>query len=100
MENYKQALHTRNQIDAEIEALQLLWSGTIRTFTPNRKHFNGWLRLVGYVEVTRAVNDVARQFIQRNGAMLPGQLISMMDRRVSDTIIRQKKAAELQKVSA
>ena len=80
------------QTEAEVGALQLLWDGTIRTFSPNPHQLAGWLRLIGYVETTRNINDVHRQFIRREGMMLPGELIRYMDRLVARTLLSQQKA--------
>lgn len=90
--SYKELIQHRNQINAEIDSLRLLWSGTVRTFTPDIMQFAAWLRMVGYTEVTRAVNDVARFFIKREGVLLPGQLIRAMDRNVTHAMLRQKAA--------
>jgi hypothetical protein len=78
------------QTEAEVGALQLLWDGTIRTFSPNARQFVGWLRLIGYVETTRNINDVHRQFIRREGLMLPGELIGYMDRLVTRTLLSRQ----------
>jgi hypothetical protein len=80
------------QTEAEVGALQLLWDGTIRTFSPNPRQFAGWLRLIGYVETTRNINGVHRQFIRREGMMLPGELIGYMDRLVARTLLSQQTA--------
>ena len=80
------------QTEAEVGAIKLLWDGTIRTFSPSPRQFAGWLRLIGYVETTRNINDVHRQFIRREGMMLPGELIGYMDRLVTRTMLSQQKA--------
>jgi hypothetical protein len=81
------------QTEAEVGALQMLWDGTIRTFSPNPRLFAAWLGLIGYVETTRNINDVHRQFIRREGMMLPGELIRYMDRLVAQTLLSQQRSA-------
>ncbi len=91
--SYQQQIHQRNQSSAEVDSLRLLWSGTMKQFTPEDRRFETWLRLVGYVETVRNINDVHRQFIRREGLMLPGELIRCMDRLVAQTLLSQQKAA-------
>jgi hypothetical protein len=62
--------------------------------------FAGWLRLVGYVETTRNINSVHRQFMRREGLMLPGELIRYMDRLVAQTLLSQQKAATSRSASS
>jgi len=88
------------QTEAEVGVLQLLWDGTIRTFSPNPRQFAAWLGLIGYVETTRNINDVHRQFIRREGMMLPGELIRYMDRLVTRTLLSQQKAATSRSASS
>ena len=45
--------------------------------------------LIGYVEMTRNINSVHRQFIRRNGMMLPGELIRYMDHLVARTLLSE-----------
>ena len=65
--SYQQQIYQRNQSSAEVDALRLLWGGTMKQFTPEARRFETWLRLIGYVETTRNINDVHRQFIRREG---------------------------------
>jgi len=88
--SYEQQIADRNQTSAEVGALRLLWGGTIKQFTPEARSFEEWLRLIGYVETTRNINAVHRQFIKRDGMMLPGQLIRYMDRLVAQTLLSQQ----------
>ena len=88
------------QTEAEVGTLQLLWDGTIRTFSPNPRLFAAWLGLIGYVETTRNINDVHRQFIRREGMMLPGELIRYMDRLVARTLMSQQKATPSRSASS
>ena len=90
--SYEQQIHERNQSSAEVDALRLLWGGTMKQFTPEVRRFETWLRLIGYVETTRNINDVHRQFIRREGMMLPGELIRYMDRLVTRRLLSQQKA--------
>jgi hypothetical protein len=90
--SYQQQIYQRNQSSAEVDALRLLWGGTMKQFTPEARRFETWLRLIGYVETTRNINDVHRQFIRREGMMLPGELIGYMDRLVTRTLLSQQKA--------
>ena len=92
-DQFQKVKSDQRQTEAEVGALQMLWDGTIRTFSPNPRQFAGWLRLIGYVETTRNINDVHRQFIRREGMMLPGELIRYMDRLVTRTLLSQQKAA-------
>jgi hypothetical protein len=87
--NYEQQIHRRNQSSAEVEALRILWGGTMKHFTPEARRFETWLQLIGYVETTRNINDVHRQFIRLHGMMLPGELIRYMDRLVARTLMLQ-----------
>ena len=75
--SYQQQIHERNQSSAEVDSLKLLWGGTMKQFTPEARRFEMWL--IGYVETTRNINEVHRQFIRREGMMLPGELIRYMD---------------------
>jgi len=75
--SYQQQIHERNQSSAEVDSLKLLWGGTMKQFTREARRFEMWL--IGYVETTRNINDVHRQFIRREGMMLPGELIRYMD---------------------
>ncbi len=88
--NYEQQIHQRNQSSAEVEALRILWGGTMKHFTPEARSFETWLRLIGYVETTRNINDVHRQFIRLHGMMLPGELICYMNRLVARTLLLQR----------
>jgi hypothetical protein len=89
-DQYQKLKSDQRQTDAEVGAIQLLWDGTIRTFSPTPRQFAGWLRFVGYVETIRNVNAVHRQFIRREGMMLPGELIRYMDRLVTRTMLSQR----------
>ena len=88
--NYQQQIHRRNQCSAEVDALRLLWGGTMKNFTPEAARFEKWLRLIGYIEMFRNINDVHRQFIRREGMMLPGELIRYMDGLVAHTLLLQR----------
>lgn len=88
--NYQQQIHRRNQCSAEVDALRLLWGGTMKHFTPDARRFEEWLRLIGYVEMFRNINDVHRQFIRRQAMMLPGELIRYMDCLVARTLVSQR----------
>jgi hypothetical protein len=88
--NYEQQIHRRNQSSAEVEALRILWGGIMKHFTPEARRFETWLRLIGYVETTRSISDVHRQFIRLHGMMLPGELIRYMDRLVARTLMSQR----------
>jgi hypothetical protein len=96
---YQQQIHQRNQSSAEVDALRLLWGGTMKQFTPEVRRFETWLRLIGDIETTRNINDVHRQFIRQQGMMLPGELIGYMDRLVARTLLSQQKAATSQSAS-
>ena len=85
--SYEQQIADRNQTAAEVDALRCLWGGTMKHFTPEARRFEAWLRLIGYVETTRNVNTVHRQFVKREGRMLPGELIRYMDRLVAQTLL-------------
>jgi hypothetical protein len=61
----------------------------MKQFTPEARRFDAWLGLIGYVEMTRNINSVHRQFIRRNGMMLPGELIGYMDHLVARTLLAQ-----------
>jgi hypothetical protein len=98
--SYQQQIQQRNQSSAEVDALRLLWGGTMKQFTPEVRRFEAWLRLIGYVETTRNINDVHRQFIRREGMMLPGELIRYMDRLVTRTLLSQQKAATSRSASS
>jgi hypothetical protein len=98
--SYQEQIHQRNQSSAEVDALRLLWGGTMKQFTPEARRFETWLRLIGYVETTRNINDVHRQFIRREGMMLPGELIGYMDRLVTRTLLAQQRAATSRSASS
>jgi hypothetical protein len=87
---YQQQIADRKQSSAEVDALRLLWGGTMKHFTPEVRRFEEWLRLIGYVEMYRNINDVHRQFIRREGTMVPGQLIRYMDHLVTRTLLSQQ----------
>ena len=89
--SYKQEIENRNQCSAEVEALRLLWGGTMKHFTPETRRFETWLGLIGYTEMFRNINDVHRQFIRRHGMMLPGELIRYMDGLVARTLLLQRR---------
>jgi hypothetical protein len=97
--SYQHQIHHRNQSSAEVDALMLLWGGTMKQFTPEVRRFETWLRLIGYIETTRNINDVHRQFIRREGMMLPGELIGYMDNLVTRTLLSQQKAANSRSAS-
>src|SRR5215472_8981389 len=90
-DDYQQQIQHRNQCSSEVDALRLLWGGTMKTFTPEVRRFEEWLRLIGYVEMYRNINDVHRQFIRREGMMLPGDLIRYMDGLVAHTLLLQRR---------
>lgn len=90
-DDYQQQIQRRNQCSAEVDALRLLWGGTMKNFTPEVRRFEEWLRLIGYVEMYRNINDVHRQFIRREGMMLPGELIRYMDGLVAQTLLLQRR---------
>jgi hypothetical protein len=90
-DQYQKIKSDQRQTEAEVGAIKLLWDGTIRTFSPSPRQFAGWLRLV---------NDVHRQFIRREGMMLPGELIRYMDRLVARTLMFQQKAATSRSASS
>lgn len=89
MEDFKKYKDDKRQSDAEVEALQLLWSGTIRTFLPNQKTIADWLRLGGYAEVTRAINDTIRLWIKYNGNLRPGQLLRYTEQQITKSLLRK-----------
>ncbi len=91
METYEEGVRRATQTKAEIDALELLWSGTMRNFTPERKRFTVWRQLVGYVETTHCINQTGSEFIRCRNLMYPNQLIRFMDRAVN---CRQRKADE------
>jgi hypothetical protein len=97
MESYEQGIRHRKQTESEIDVLQLLWGGTMKNFTPERRRFNDWLELVGYTETTRCINDTTRAFIRYHGLMFPGQLVRYMNHAVNRTLIRIRKAEESRK---
>jgi hypothetical protein len=99
-DQFQKVKSNQRQTEAEVGALKMLWDGTIRTFSPNPRQFAGWLRLIGYVEMTRNINDVHGQFIRREGMMLPGELIRYMDRLVTRTLLSQQKAATSRSASS
>jgi hypothetical protein len=88
--NYQQQIHRRNQRSAEVDALRLLWGGTMKHFTPKARTFETWLGLIGYAGMFRNINDVHRQFIRLGGMMLPGELIRYMDHLVARTLLSQR----------
>lgn len=96
MEAYKEAVRRAKQIEAEIDALQLLWRGTMNTFTPERKRFDDWLQMIGYAETNRCINEATCEFIRCQGLMFPRQLITFMDRAVTRASIRLRKAEKSQ----
>jgi hypothetical protein len=89
--SYQQQIAYRNQSNAEVDSLRLLWGGTMMQFTPEVCWFETWLKLIGYVETTRNIYAVLRLFIQREGMMLPGQLIRYTDRLVAHKLVSQQK---------
>ncbi len=64
---------------------------------PERNQFDAWLRLVGYVETTRCINQMGQQFIRYRGLGLRTQLVRFMDRAVNHSLIRLRKAEESRK---
>ena len=87
---YPGQIQRRNQNSAEVDALRLLWGGTMKHFTPEHRKFETWLGLIGYAEMFRNINDVHRQFIRCHGMMLPGELIRYMDHLVARTLLLQR----------
>jgi hypothetical protein len=87
----QQQISDRKQSSAEVDALRLLWGGTMKQFTPDLRRFDTWLGLIGYVEMTRNINAVHRQFIRREGMMLPGELIRYMDQLVARTLLSEQR---------
>ena len=94
--NDEEVRNSSKQVEAELAALQFLWTGMIRAFTPERRRFERWLDLIGYVETVHCVNASANEFIRNHGLMLPGQLIRFMDRAVI-RVLRKKKAEQASK---
>lgn len=97
MATYKELVGQRKQTEAEIDALQLLWSGMIKRFTPERKRFDAWLQTVGYVETIHCINQTGQQFIRDRGLTFPNQTLRYMDCAVNRTLIRLRKAEESRK---
>jgi hypothetical protein len=95
MDEFKQFRDDTRQTDAEVDSLRLLWSGTIRTYLPEKRQFVGWLSLVGYTEVFRAVNDTIRLHIKYEATrpLKPGQLIRYMDQCLTKTMLLNKAVA-------
>jgi len=88
---HQQQIADRQQSSAEVDALRLLWGGTMKQFTPEARRFEAWLGLVGYTDMFRNINDVHRQFIRRHGMMLPGELIRYMNHLVARTLLSEQR---------
>lgn len=89
MDDFQKFKTDSRQTDAEVDSLRLLWSGTIRTYVPEERQFAAWLRIAGYTEVFRAVNDTIRLHIKYEATrpLKPGQLIRYMDQCLSKAML-------------
>jgi hypothetical protein len=94
MDEFKKFKDDARQTDAEVDSLRLLWSRTIRTFTPDKRQFAAWLRLAGYAETTRAINDTIRLHIKYEATrpLAPGQMIRFMEQCISKAMLLAKAA--------
>lgn len=90
METHEEVGRQTKQMEAEVDVLQLLWSGTVKSFTPERWRFNRWLRVIGYVETIHCINQTIRVFIRCHGLMFPSQLIRCMENAVRHTAELQR----------